>query len=145
MQIHTLRARTKRAKHVQIGRGGKRGKTSGRGTKGQKARAGGKLRPEMRDIIKKIPKLRGRGKNSNLPIKNTKAVTFNMIEKVFSAGDEITMDSLREKKLINAVTARARAAKIVATGELSKKVIVTGVPVTAGARKVIELAGGSIS
>ena len=46
-----------------VGRGGKRGKTSGRGTKGQNARAGRKKRPEMRDFIKRIPKLRGRGKS----------------------------------------------------------------------------------
>ncbi|TAJ14301.1 50S ribosomal protein L15, partial [Patescibacteria group bacterium] len=39
----------------RVGRGGTRGKTSGRGTKGQKARAGAKFRPEWRDIIKKIP------------------------------------------------------------------------------------------
>ncbi len=41
---------------MQIGRGGKRGKTSGRGHKGQNARAGTSKRPEMRDIIKKLPK-----------------------------------------------------------------------------------------
>jgi ribosomal protein L15 len=43
----------------QVGRGGTRGKQSGRGGKGQTARSGNKRRPEMRDIIKKIPKLRG--------------------------------------------------------------------------------------
>lgn len=51
-------------KSVQVGRGGKRGKTSGKGTKGQNARAGRKKRPEIRDFIKRFPKLRGRGKNS---------------------------------------------------------------------------------
>lgn len=64
MQFHTLKPRTKNKKSRQVGRGGKRGKTSGRGTKGQNARAGRKKRPEMRDIIKRIPKLRGRGVNS---------------------------------------------------------------------------------
>lgn len=64
MQFHNLRAKTKRRHTRQIGRGGTRGKTSGRGTKGQNARAGRKKRPEMRDIIKRIPKLRGRGKSS---------------------------------------------------------------------------------
>lgn len=144
MQIHTLKAKTKRAKHVQVGRGGKRGKTSGRGTKGQKARAGAKLRPEMRDIIKKIPKLRGRGKNSNLPVKNTVAVTLNMLEKAFNAGDEVTVTTLRQKSLITAVEARARSAKIVATGTLSKKLTISGIPASEGAKKAIEAAGGSI-
>jgi len=47
-----------------VGRGGKRGKTAGRGTKGQNARAGRKKRPELRDIIKKLPKRRGYGAES---------------------------------------------------------------------------------
>ena len=42
-----------------VGRGGKHAKTSGRGGKGQTARAGNKRRPELRDIIKKLPKKRG--------------------------------------------------------------------------------------
>jgi ribosomal protein L15 len=64
MQTHTLRPKTKRMRSAQVGRGGKRGKTAGRGTKGQNARAGRKKRPEIRDFIKRFPKLRGRGKNS---------------------------------------------------------------------------------
>lgn len=64
MQFHTLQARTKRKHARRVGRGGKRGKTSGRGTKGQNARAGRKKRPELREIIKHVPKLRGRGKSS---------------------------------------------------------------------------------
>ncbi|MDP2641825.1 MAG: uL15 family ribosomal protein [bacterium] len=64
MQFHNLKAKSKRKRSRQVGRGGTRGKTAGRGTKGQNARAGHKKRPEMRDIIKRIPKLRGRGKSS---------------------------------------------------------------------------------
>jgi len=52
-----------------VGRGGKHAKTSGRGGKGQTARAGNKRRPELRDIIKKLPKLRG--------------YQFNSIQKMF--------------------------------------------------------------
>ena len=65
MQFHTLKRKTKNKKGKTVGRGGTRGKTSGRGTKGQNARAGRKKRPELRDFIKRVPKLRGRGKNSN--------------------------------------------------------------------------------
>lgn len=64
MQFHNLKSKTKRKHARQVGRGGTRGKTSGRGTKGQNARAGRKKRPELRDIIKRVPKLRGRGKSS---------------------------------------------------------------------------------
>ena len=54
MQIHTLIPKTKNTKTMIVGRGGKRGKTSGRGGKGQTARAGNKRRPELRDFIKKF-------------------------------------------------------------------------------------------
>ncbi len=64
MQFHTLKRKTPNKKSAQVGRGGTRGKTAGRGTKGQNARAGHKNRPEIRDVIKRVPKLRGRGKSS---------------------------------------------------------------------------------
>ncbi|MBX4206209.1 uL15 family ribosomal protein [Candidatus Parcubacteria bacterium] len=64
MQFHTLKRKTPNKKSKQVGRGGTRGKTSGRGTKGQNARSGRKKRPELRDFIKRVPKLRGRGKSS---------------------------------------------------------------------------------
>lgn len=59
MQIHNLQRTHKNKKDRIVGRGGKHAKTSGRGGKGQTARAGNKRRPELRDIIKKLPKLRG--------------------------------------------------------------------------------------
>ena len=59
MQIHNLKRQHKNKKDRLVGRGGKHAKTSGRGGKGQTARAGNKRRPELRDIIKKLPKNRG--------------------------------------------------------------------------------------
>jgi len=59
MQIHNLKRVHKNKKDRLVGRGGKHAKTSGRGGKGQTARAGNKRRPELRDIIKKLPKNRG--------------------------------------------------------------------------------------
>jgi len=59
MQIHDLKRTHKNKKDRIVGRGGKHAKTSGRGGKGQTARAGNKRRPELRDIIKKLPKNRG--------------------------------------------------------------------------------------
>ena len=64
MQIHTLKREHKNKKDRIVGRGGKHAKTSGRGGKGQTARAGNKRRPELRDIIKKLPKKRGYKFNS---------------------------------------------------------------------------------
>src|ERR1035437_4496398 len=59
MQIHNLKRQHKNKKDRLVGRGGKHAKTSGRGGKGQRARAGNKGRPELREIIKKLPKNRG--------------------------------------------------------------------------------------
>ncbi len=64
MQIHELKRTHKNKKDRIVGRGGKHAKTSGRGGKGQTARAGNKRRPELRDIIKKLPKNRGYRFNS---------------------------------------------------------------------------------
>ena len=64
MQIHNLKRIHKNKKDRIVGRGGKHAKTSGRGGKGQTARAGNKRRPELRDIIKKLPKNRGYRFNS---------------------------------------------------------------------------------
>src|SRR3989338_4248239 len=101
MQIHNLQSGHPGRRARQVGRGGKRGKTSGRGTKGQLARAGRKLRPELRDIIKKLPKLRGRGRNFlKSRQKANIAVNLSQLEKVFSAGDTVTRASLISKKVI---------------------------------------------
>ena len=59
MQIHNLKRTHKNKKDRLVGRGGKHAKTSGRGGKGQTARAGNKRRPELRDVIKRLPKNRG--------------------------------------------------------------------------------------
>ena len=59
MQIHNLKRTHKNKRDRLVGRGGRRGKTAGRGGKGQTARDGNKRRPELRDIIKRLPKNRG--------------------------------------------------------------------------------------
>jgi len=144
MQIHKIKSKTKRTRSIRVGRGGKRGKTSGRGTKGQKSRAGAKLRPEMRDIIKKIPKLRGRGRNINTPIKEWRTITLASLDKYYKDGEEVSFKTLNEKKLISAVTMRRRGVKIVKTGELSKALNISGVPVTNSVKEIVEKAGGSV-
>ena len=58
MQLHQLDIDKKKAKK-RIGRGGKRGTFSGKGIKGQKSRAGRKIRPSTRDSVQSLPKLRG--------------------------------------------------------------------------------------
>ena len=87
MQIHNLKRIHKNKKDRIVGRGGKHAKTSGRGGKGQTARAGNKRRPELRDIIKKLPKNRGyQFKSIRKPvlIKKEKVVVSNGKQESFS-------------------------------------------------------------
>ena len=99
MQIHTLQVeRHIRKKKKRVGRGGKRGTYSGRGIKGQKARAGRKLRPALRDIIKKIPKQRGyrfQGVKDNYF-----AVNVDTLDRFFSENETITPLALIKKSII---------------------------------------------
>ncbi len=145
MKIHELKRKTKNTKSRLIGRGGTRGKTSGRGGKGQTARAGHKARPEMRDIIKKMPKLRGRGKNINTSRK-TKPTVLNLadLELIFSNNETITPQNLLERGLIERFGGRNPRIKILSGGELTKKFIIADCTVSADAKTKIEKAGGSV-
>lgn len=143
MQLHNLKKHSSHRAKKLVGRGGKRGTTSGRGTKGQKARAGNKRRPEMRDIIKKLPKLRGyRFK----PVSVKPAViNLAMLDKIFKDGDLINSTTLLNKKLIKRERGQLPLVKILATGELTKKLKFENCLASDSARVKIEKAGGSIS
>jgi large subunit ribosomal protein L15 len=146
MQLNQLKRLHKNKSEKRVARGGKRGKTAGRGTKGQKARAGHRIRPEMRDIIKKYPKMRGRGKNTNkaFAVKAT-PVNLEAIELAFVAGDAVNPETLLAKKVIATIGGRTPKVKILATGKLTKNVTVSGCIFSATAKKAIEAAGGSIA
>ncbi len=145
MQIHQLKKNTKNKDKKIIGRGGKRGKTSGKGTKGQKARSGRKLRPEMRDIIKKIPKLRGRGKNIFQSFRQKPSpVNLDFIEKVFKDGEEVSPITLVEKKVLRTKKGELPIVKILGTGEITKKIVVKDCEISAPASEKIKKAGGKI-
>ncbi len=145
MQTHSLKARTKRVTTQQVGRGGTRGKTSGKGTKGQNARAGRKKRPELRDFIKRFPKLRGRGVSPFKSIKDKPlAVNLAAIEAHFSNGDTVNKETIVKHGILSPKNGRASTIKILGTGELSKKLVFEGVLVSGTAQKAIEKAGGSI-
>lgn len=143
MQLNNLQPKTKNRRKLRVGRGGKRGKTSGRGGKGQTARAGNKRRPEWRDIIKKIPKARGYRFASIQD--EVFPVSLAMLEQHFAAGDTVTFAVLVEKGLVKRAGGKSQRAKILGTGSLTKKLTVTGIPASATAKTAIEKAGGSIS
>lgn len=113
MQLHNLKRNTKNRRAKQVGRGGTRGKTAGRGTKGQNARAGRKKRPEMRDMIKKLPKLRGRGKNSFKSRKEKPAIlNMSKLKGIFKDKSEVTVAALLERKLIKRKSGKLPKVKI---------------------------------
>jgi large subunit ribosomal protein L15 len=147
MQSNTLKPAHKNITSPRVGRGGKRGKTSGRGTKGQNARAGHKKRPEMRDLIKKIPKLRGHGKNRSRTVRNNPGyspINLSALEASFNTGDLVTTATLTQKGLTNTRGGRVAQVKILGTGTLTKKLSLTGLITSEAAKIAIEAAGGSV-
>jgi len=148
MQIHDIKRKNPNKKGRYVGRGGRRGKTAGRGTKGQKARAGAKFRPEIRDVIKRLPKLRGRGKS---PLKSIvskpEVINLEIIDKNFAAGEVVSPETLLKKGLIRRQGGRLPAVKILAEGELAaaKKLSFENCQFSAAARTKIEATGGKIA
>ena len=145
MQIHQIVRKTKNRSKKIVGRGSKRGKTSGRGTKGQNARAGHKNRPEIRDIIKKLPKLRGRGKNTFKSIQNKPVVVnLDQLNEVFLDGAVITPKILLTKGLIGKKSGQVPTVKILSDGTITKKITIIACSVSKSAKEKIIKAGGGV-
>jgi large subunit ribosomal protein L15 len=132
------------AKHAKrrVGRGigSGLGKTAGRGHKGQKSRSGGfhKVGFEggQMPLQRRLPK---RG-FSSLTKEFTDEVRLSDLEKL--PVDEIDLIALKQAGLIGEMI---RSVKVIATGELKRKVVIKGLGATKGARAAIEAAGGSIA
>ncbi len=146
MQFHELKRQHKNKRSVPVGRGGKRGKTSGRGGKGQTARAGHKIYPQIRDMMKRIPKLRGRGKSSFKSFQE-KATSVNLgtLARAFESGAAVTPETLFSAGLISKRSGTLPRVKILGAGALAKKLTVSGVAVSASARAAVEKAGGKVA
>lgn len=144
MQLNTLSpAPGARKERVRVGRGigSGLGKTAGRGHKGSFARTGkGKIKPGFEGgqmpLKKRLPKVGFRSKLKH----DTAEVLLYQLEKLDIA--EIDFAALRAAKL---VPAKAKQAKIVKKGEITKKFVLKGVLATAGAKAAIEAAGGSVT
>ena len=131
-----------RRKRVGRGCGSGMGKTATRGHKGQNARKGHKQKLGFEGgqmpLIRRLPK---RGFNNARFRVEALAVNVSTLEKLFNAGDEITIESLAAKGLSDNKRPRV---KILATGELTKKFTVK-VPCSAAAKAKIEAAGGTVA
>jgi len=146
MQLHQLKPIHKLKKPKRVGRGGKRGTYSGRGIKGQKARAGRKLKPLIREIIKKYPKLRGYKRKSKVKSQKLKVTVINLdiLEKKFNSGEKVTPQILLEKKIIRKIKGKMPRVKILGKGEMTKALVLEGCLVSKQAKEKIEKAGGTI-
>ena len=156
MHLGTLHPKHTRKRAKRIGRGGKRGTTSGKGTKGQKSRAGASVRAGFRGgdnrIWQLFPKQRGASKKHGnksphhkhrfFSLHQSKPQVVNLSMLSAFPKDSITSpEILIEKKLIR--TARGKV-KILGTGELKHALKFSDVIVSASARAKIEKVGGSI-
>lgn len=142
MQIHQIKPKSNRKSRKRVGRGGKRGTYSGRGLKGQKARAGRKIRPQLRDILKKLPKKRGYRFRS---IKEKPVpVNLSVLNEKFKSGETVSPQTILEKGIIRRERRNFPAVKLLGTGKITKKIKVSGCLVSKIAKEKIDKAGGEI-
>lgn len=135
MQLYQIKPIHKAKNKKRIGRGGKRGTYSGKGIKGQKSRAGHKIRPEIRDFIKKIPKQRGyRFKSFRI---RPAIINLKDLNEKFNNGDTVSPETLLNKGLIAKVKGRMPEVKILSVGELKKKLQFRGCKISKSAEKKI--------
>ena len=142
MQINTIKpaAGSKKARRrVGRGIGSGLGKTAGRGHKGQKSRAGGfhKVGFEggQMPLQRRLPK---RGFKS-AALKYNGEVSLTDLQRLDV--EEIDLLSLKAAGLVRQLV---KHVKVIKAGELTRKVVLKGVGATAGAKAVIEAAGGSV-
>jgi len=143
MELNTIKpgAGSKHAKRrVGRGIGSGLGKTSGRGHKGQKSRSGGYHKVGFEGgqmpLQRRLPK---RGFKSQ-SLKYNAEVTLTDLQRL--AADEVDMLTLKQAGLVGEL---AKVVKVIKSGELTKKVTLKGIGATAGAKAVIEAAGGSVA
>jgi large subunit ribosomal protein L15 len=131
----------KNRKRVGRGNGSGHGTYSGRGLKGQKARAGGKMRPGFEGgqlpLIKRLPKKRGFFNRFRVEYD---VVNLGLLNK-FDSGSEVTIDSLRSAGLVHSLN---KPVKVLGTGEVDRPLTVKVNKYSASAKEKIEAAGGKI-
>jgi len=148
--LHNLRPKPssrKPRKRLGRGEGSGLGKTSGRGHKGAGSRSGSKQKANyeggQNPIHMRMRKLRGPHKKQSMPFENfrTKSQPVNLadLEQRFDVDAEVTPETLKEKGLAK----RSEPVKILARGEISKKLTVKAHGFSAAAKEKIEAAGGS--
>lgn len=130
-------------KKTIVGRGSSsKGRTCGRGNNGQNARSGGGVRPGFEGGQMPLYRRVARRGFSNYPFKQEyQVVSLEAISNWFEDGEVVNLDSLKDRSLVKGADAQA---KVLANGELTKKVIFEGLKISAAAVEKIQAAGGEI-
>ena len=140
--LHPNEGATREKKRLGRGRGSGKGKTSGKGVKGQKARAGhhgARLAFEggQMPMPRRIPKRGFKNPNRIEPY----PINVATLESTFAVGDTVNLETLRAKGLVPKL---AEYVKILGEGEITKKLTVSAYNASATAKEKIEKAGGSV-
>ena len=125
-----------------VGRGASsKGRTCGKGSNGQNARSGGGVRPGFEGGQMPLYRRTARRGFSNAPFKKVYvAVSLDTINETYKDGETVDLQSLKDFAIVKGDV----QAKILANGEITKKVIIDGVKVSAAAAEKIKAAGGEI-
>ncbi len=123
MQIHDLKNQGKKKKK-RVGRGGKRGTTAGRGTKGQKARSGGNVNPLFEGGRSSLTQRMKKRRGFKSPHPKKEVFSLTMIDVSFKDGETVSLATLVEKGLLRKRNV-SHGARIVATGTCTKKVTIS--------------------
>jgi large subunit ribosomal protein L15 len=153
LNLSNLRPAQARKARKRVGRGlgSGKGRYSGRGIKGQKARSGSHKMPVgfeggQMPLDMRLGKLRGATSADAMPIgpfrTYTQPVNVADLERVFEAGDEVTPDGLKAAGLIRKLSVDV---KVLGRGELQTKLSVTAHSFSKSAVEKIEAAGGSVT
>ena len=152
LNLSNLKPAQERVDRKRIGRGmgSGKGRYSGRGIKGQKSRSGSHMMRAgfeggQMPLSMRLPKLRGSTSRDAMPIgpfrTYSQPVNVGDLDR-FDAGAEITPEMLKATGLIRSIR---KDVKLLATGELTKKLTITVHGASAAARAKVEAAGGSVT
>lgn len=146
MHLESIPKRNKRiGKAKRLGRGygsGVGGHTATRGMKGQKSRAGHKslLFFEGGNVpfFRRMPKKKGFNQTNKI---EATAINLDILNENFKSGEVVSIELLKEKALI---AQRTPAVKILGSGDISKKIVIDGIPASQSAKEKVLKAGGTI-
>lgn len=143
MELNTIKpadGAKKARRRVGRGIGSGLGKTSGRGHKGQKSRSGGFHKVGFEGG--QMPLQRRLPKRGFFSLTREFVAEVNLYDLEKMSETDINLETLRDAGVVPTLTQRA---KVILSGKLTRKVQLTGIGATNGAKAAIEAAGGSLA